>query len=163
MTSNTTPPPFVVTASSEDAGGANFIYRAFDNDLTYSWQCLPGEFPPAWIQVDWGNRARVLKQYIVHWSFLFFLYKRAPRDWQVQGSHNGTDWVDLDTRSGQTDWLSNPRRTFTYPDTPVNKVAYRYTRLYITANNGAGPDGDAFITNVNQWHPDGIGQASRCY
>jgi len=59
--------------------------------------------------------------------------ERDPKDWQVQGSNDGTNWTTLDTRAGQ----SFPARLQAYPyDIPLT-AAYEYYRLNITANGGA--------------------------
>jgi alpha-L-fucosidase len=57
---------------------------------------------------------------------------RDPKDWQFQGSNNGTTWTTLDTQTGQT--FANRLLTNTY--NLVNTTPYRYYRLNITANNG---------------------------
>jgi hypothetical protein len=59
--------------------------------------------------------------------------ERDPKDWQVQGSNDGTNWTTLDTRTGQ----SFPVRLQAYAyDIPLT-AAYEYYRLNITANGGA--------------------------
>jgi hypothetical protein len=55
-----------------------------------------------------------------------------PRDWTLQGSNNGTDWADLDTRVNQTfQW-----RLYTKPFTVAHPGDYRFYRLHVTANSG---------------------------
>ncbi|WP_436520681.1 GH92 family glycosyl hydrolase [Actinoplanes sp. HUAS TT8] len=57
---------------------------------------------------------------------------RDPKNFTLQGSANGTDWVDLDARTGQT--FGGRFATNTY--TLANTTAYGYYRLNITANSG---------------------------
>ncbi len=57
---------------------------------------------------------------------------RDPRDWNLQGSNNGSSWTTLDTRSGQT--FSSRFLTKSYSFT--NSTSYLYYRLNITNNNG---------------------------
>lgn len=57
---------------------------------------------------------------------------RDPRDFTVQGSTDGSQWVDLDRRTGQT--FSGRFATNTYSFT--NTTAYGFYRLNVTANSG---------------------------
>jgi glucose/arabinose dehydrogenase/PKD repeat protein/type 1 glutamine amidotransferase len=57
---------------------------------------------------------------------------RDPRDWTLQGSADGTNWTDLDTRTGET----FPQRFQTKQYSFTNSQAYQYYRLNITANSG---------------------------
>ena len=59
--------------------------------------------------------------------------ERDPRDWEMQGSNNGTDWTVLDTKSGQT--FSARKMTARYEFT--NETPYKYYRVTISAINGA--------------------------
>lgn len=58
---------------------------------------------------------------------------RDPKDWEIQGSQDGTNWTTLDTR---TDFRFSDRvetREFYFD----NNTAYKFYRLNITSNNGA--------------------------
>ncbi|HEX5993711.1 MAG TPA: ThuA domain-containing protein, partial [Jiangellales bacterium] len=57
---------------------------------------------------------------------------RDPRDWTLQGSHDGQTWTDLDRRTGET----FPQRFQTKQYTFDNSQAYQHYRLDITANSG---------------------------
>lgn len=57
---------------------------------------------------------------------------RDPKDWQLQGSHNGSSWSTLDTRTGEVFTGRKQTRSFTV----ANETAYTFYRLNITANNG---------------------------
>ena len=56
----------------------------------------------------------------------------APRTWTLRGSTVGINFDVIDTRSNITWSNSTPERTFTLS----TRVAYRYYRVNITANNG---------------------------
>src|SRR5581483_8805729 len=58
--------------------------------------------------------------------------ERDPKDWQFQGSNDGTDWTTLDTQTGQT----FPVRSYEIEYALAKPAAYRYFRLNVTANNG---------------------------
>ncbi|MET7421228.1 ThuA domain-containing protein [Dactylosporangium sp. NPDC005555] len=57
---------------------------------------------------------------------------RDPKDWTLQGSTDGTTWVDLDRRTGQTFGERLQTRRFEVANTTV----YPRYRLNITANSG---------------------------
>lgn len=67
---------------------------------------------------------------------------RDPRDWTLQGSHDGTEWFVIDTRTGES-WPERFQyREFTFD----NAIAYSYYKLNITANNG-----DGSLTGFSEW------------
>ncbi|GII31842.1 hypothetical protein Pmi06nite_52840 [Planotetraspora mira] len=57
---------------------------------------------------------------------------RDPRDFAVQGSNDGSEWTDLDSRTGVS--FSGRFATNTY--SVSNTTAYTYYRLNVTANSG---------------------------
>jgi hypothetical protein len=59
---------------------------------------------------------------------------RDPKNWQFQGSNDGSAWTTLDTQSNQS--FANRFEAHTYPITSPG--AYRYYRLNVTANGGDG-------------------------
>lgn len=59
---------------------------------------------------------------------------RDPRDWKFMGSHDGVTWTQLDSRTGETFNQRFLTRRFDFN----NSTAYKYYRIYITANNGSG-------------------------
>ena len=54
-----------------------------------------------------------------------------PRDWEFQGSNNGSNWTVIDTRTNQIGWEDNEKALYKLP----NPASYKYYRLYITAGN----------------------------
>ena len=56
---------------------------------------------------------------------------RAPNTWTFEGSTNGTDWVVLDTRSGESGWTANQVRSYSFP----NRTAYKFYKFACTKNN----------------------------
>ncbi|MFJ2651854.1 discoidin domain-containing protein [Streptomyces sp. NPDC087420] len=57
---------------------------------------------------------------------------RDPRDWHLQGSHDGGTWTTLDTRTGEGFTQRFETRAFVF----ANTVSYRRYRLRITGNAG---------------------------
>jgi hypothetical protein len=59
---------------------------------------------------------------------------RDPKNWTFAGSNDATQWVTLDTQTGQA--FSERKQTKRYEFTNANK--YIYYRISITSNNGSG-------------------------
>ncbi|MEW1724272.1 alpha-1,2-mannosidase [Streptomyces sp. NPDC093109] len=59
---------------------------------------------------------------------------RDPRDWQLQGSHDGRTWTTVDTRTGERFAHRFETRDFPF----ANTTAYTRYRLRITDNAGSG-------------------------
>ncbi len=57
---------------------------------------------------------------------------RDLKNWQFQGSDNGTNWTTLDTQNGQ----SFSARFMTIRYEFANSTAYKYYRILVGANNG---------------------------
>ncbi len=64
-----------------------------------------------------------------------------PTAWVLRGSNDGTNWTDLDTRSGQ----SFVWRLYTRAFTVANPGSYAYYRLDVTQNSGEATTGLAEI------------------
>ena len=58
---------------------------------------------------------------------------RDPRNWNFQGSNDGSTWNTVDTRNNQT----FPARFQTIPYNISNTTPYRLYRLNVTSNNGS--------------------------
>jgi len=117
------------TATSSSNDGTNVASRAFDNNFTTTmWQSMAYE-SPSWLKYDFdGDTAYALGGYTVtagdnNW--------RHPVAWNFQGSNNNSSWTDLDTRSAQS-FNTWEKKTYTFE----NSTAYKYYRIYITANDG---------------------------
>ncbi len=145
MTSNTTPGPYVASASSEILDnpdptiGGGAAYRVFDGDVNYAWHANSSA---AWVQIDFGPslQFKLFGYTIGVETFANALFPgRDPLDWTIEGSNNGTDWDVLDTVTGQN-WgsffndFSLPTRRDYVPD--VVGVGYRFLRLNVSANHG---------------------------
>lgn len=123
MSNNTTPSPFVASASNEGGGAA---YQAFDNaDSQWVASATTG-----FLKLDFGSALWAVDEYRIEPQST----TRAPNAWTFEGSNNDTDWTTLDTQSGVTTWVTGTPKTYTF----TNVVKYRYYRLNISANNGDG-------------------------
>lgn len=165
MTSNSSPIPYVASASSEDVGAQDYAYRAFDNDINFLWESSPSETsPPAWLALDFGaGRARILRRYSIRCAGFAFP-KRFPNSWRMEASNDLTQpWKIVATVSGFSSWPSN-FVLFNYDFNDLTKTTkYRYVRIFVTVNNGAGPDGDFHIVAITDFNPDAAGVASLVY
>jgi hypothetical protein len=93
-----------------------------------------------WLQYDLGQgHAQVVERYAVTSSI--DKVPRDPKDWQFQGSNDGSSWTTLDTQSNQTFAERYQMKTYAV----VSPASYRYYRLNITANNG-----DAAFTDLSE-------------
>jgi len=54
---------------------------------------------------------------------------RDPRDWKLSGSIDGTTWVDLDTKTGETFATRTMTKTYNFK----NEVLYKHYRMSISA------------------------------
>ena len=54
---------------------------------------------------------------------------RDPKDWKLSGSIDGTTWVDLDTKTGETFATRTMTKTYNFK----NDILYRHYRLSISA------------------------------
>lgn len=124
MTGNTSPSGTVTTSGfyalsydawhAFDGSGSGWISEAFET--------------PAWIAYEWTSSRRILR-----YSLLFNnggLTSRAPKDWELQG-WNGSSWITVDARSGQTGWAGTETRTYDVAS-PGN---YNKYRLYFLDDN----------------------------
>ena len=70
------------------------------------------------------------------------LVARDPKDWQFQGSNDGSTWTTLDTQSNQAFAQRFELKTYAI----ANPGFYRYYRLNVTANNG-----DVVFTDLGEF------------
>lgn len=121
MTSNTAPSPNVVTVSSSFGLGYEG-FRAFESPDLGSWDTAGND--TGWLTLDFGSgNAYVINQY----KILSNGGARAPKDFTLQGSNDGSSWTTLDTQTGQN--LTGPQLTYNI----ANTTAYRYYKLDVTA------------------------------
>src|SRR5690606_24520280 len=65
---------------------------------------------------------------------------RAPKDYKIQGSNDGSTYTDLHTVVGDTWSKSGEVHTLNFSNT----TAYRYYRIHITGRQGGGGS-DTFV------------------
>ena len=115
------------SASANSGSGYEKSDQAFNLDPGTKW-IVPAT--TGWLQYDFGSgNEQLVKRYTVSSADVA---GRDPKDWQFQGSQDGSTWTTLDSQSGQV--FANRVQQNVY--NIGNTTAYRYYRLNITANNG---------------------------
>lgn len=113
--------------NGNNANGSEGAAKAFDVNVSTKWL---GSVV-SWLQYDFGSGVtQTIKRYSV--TSANDVPGRDPKDWQFQGSNDGSTWTTLDTRSNQS--FANRYQMNTYP--VASPGAYRYYRMNIAANNG---------------------------
>lgn len=160
MTSYTTPPPYVVSMSSDGGSGPTTeAWQAFNyTDTARSW--VSGNSGGIeWIQLDWGpGGERILRSYNVFCPPGLF-FGLSPSGWRIEGTNDGINFFLLHRVSGVSlaMWTTQPLRTYLYTNFGT---AYRYTRLTIEGRNAIAPE---FRVTLNQWMVSALGNVSRVY
>ncbi|MGO1520564.1 MAG: fasciclin domain-containing protein [Sphingobacterium sp.] len=125
------PPNLFVTVgglfsvSRENSGGDNAVEASkyvFDGNPETKF--LLGDFSAEWMQVEL-HQETAANAYTLTSANDF--PDRDPKDWTLQGSHNGSDWVTLDSKSGEEFTSRFQQRVFWINNT----TAYKFYRLNI--------------------------------
>lgn len=130
MTSNTTPAPFIVSASDQQSGFE--AYKAF-NTLSGSsdtWM-TNSNIVNGWIQLDLGssmvfNCVKVTSRNGVGYD------THSPKDFEILASNNNDTFTKLEAFNNNTGWKNYEQRLFTFSNT----TSYRYYRVNVLSNNG---------------------------
>lgn len=102
--------------------------KAFDNDSNTKWLVFTST---GTLGYDFsGSSTNVVNKYRL--TSANDEPTRDPKNWQFQGSNNGTDWTTLDTRTGETFGSRFETKEYTFSNT----TPYQMYRLNITLNNG---------------------------
>ncbi|MBN1518093.1 lamin tail domain-containing protein [Candidatus Sumerlaeota bacterium] len=115
------------TASASSEYGApwyELAVNAFDNDTGTPWTTTGGF--PQWLQFEL-DEAKSIDGYSLESRSA--MTARVPSDFTIEGSNDGSIWTVLDTVTGHS---GTAKTIFSIPRTD----AYKFYRIYITANNG---------------------------
>ena len=116
-----------VTASAENPPGET-AERVNDGDVNSKWLAFE---PTGWIRYELSEPVTVVRYAL---SSANDSAERDPRDWQLQGSHDGSSWTTVDTQSGQDFGERFQTKEYDVAD----PGSYEFYRLNITANHGDG-------------------------
>jgi hypothetical protein len=133
MTSNSTPSPYVASASS--SLNSNYqAYEAFNGLLQGNQFWIGTGGGTDWLELDLGSgNAAILNTYSIQSPSIGGEDLHQPKNWTMQGSNDNSTWTTVDTRTNQTSWGASQTRVYVCA---TQTTAYRYFRLNITANNG---------------------------
>ncbi len=124
MTSDVTPSPYVVSASSHESWAG---WKAFDqNNTDYCWKTSGSS---GWLQIDLGS-PKTINKYMIQAQNIAS-NRGYPKDWILYGSNNGSSWVSLHEVTGQSDPGQSVWVTFSF----INGEPYRYFKLSISDCN----------------------------
>ena len=143
MTNDTTPSPFVASASN-DRGGLTPAYKAFDGVDAQRWEAYPISLPQ-WLKIDLGT------------AYLVGSYKLlghtvgsqgSPKAWTLEGSSSGSFSGEQTTVDTQTNQTTTTLKTYTLAS-PSN---FRYFRLNISSTDTDG--NDLFVDTLELYTAD---------
>lgn len=118
----------IPSVSRENSGGPNAIEASqFAFDGNPETKFLLGGFSSEWLQFEL-NEPTVADSYTITSANDFI--DRDPIDWNLQASHDGENWVTLDSRSAEIFDQRFQQKVFHIS----NRVAYKFYRLNITRN-----------------------------
>ncbi|MGN8067611.1 discoidin domain-containing protein [Mucilaginibacter sp. SG564] len=129
-----TPTNLTLTVSKENSGGpgaAEGSLKLIDNNLNSKF-FVAGYDTGFWAQLNYPT-AVVLKGYAL--TSGNDAPDRDPKSWKLAGSNDGVVFTQLDVRTNESFPSRNQTKSYTFSNT----TAYKYYRLYVTANNGS-PD-----------------------
>ncbi|NNM86653.1 MAG: hypothetical protein HKL96_12960 [Phycisphaerales bacterium] len=117
-------------AAYAEANARQGAGKAFDNLGSTEWFSGRQAGTHGWIAYDLGRgRSRVVKAYDI---ITGNVPACDPKDWEFQGSNDGSHWITLDTRRDES--FPAGLQSFAVH----NETAYRHYRLNITANDDGG-------------------------
>ncbi|MER8979251.1 hypothetical protein [Mesorhizobium sp. M0870] len=132
MTSNTTP-----SGTASTGSGSASAWQMFDRDKTQDIEIASGG--DGYIRFrNAGGVQRVVDAYWITTSRVATGDYDFFTAWELQGSNDGTNWVTLDTRTGELGWGNGETRFYDF----TNKSAFEYHQLVFS---GGGGD-DAVVT-----------------
>lgn len=112
------------TTQYENGNGNENSPKLIDNNPNTKF--LLGGFTSGWFQLEFDT-PQFTGAYII--TSANDAPDRDPKDWRLEGSNNGVDWVTLDTRTNQ----SFGSRFMPVKYTFSNQEAYKFYRYYVTA------------------------------
>ena len=132
-----------ITARGGNTSNNEGADKVFDNSITTKWLDYSNA---TWVQFEF-NAPRVVSRYII--TSGNDTPGRDPKNWTLQGSNDGTNFVTLDTQSNQSFASRNLSKTYNF----TNSTPYKMIRLNITANTDGG--GITQLREMRLWGPGG--------
>jgi hypothetical protein len=117
-----------ISVNFENSGGATAgegSLKLVDNDFNSKFLINPYQ-PTFYMQLSFPAAQQVASYTLTSGNDAA---GRDPKDWKLSGSADGTTWVDLDVRTGESFSGRNLTKTYNFK----NLVPYNYYRISITA------------------------------
>jgi F5/8 type C domain len=128
MTSNTAPSGIASASSYRNVSPFYYPYKSFDSDLSVGWQA---DVLPSWLSYEFPT-PQIINQYAITARSNSAYVDQTPKSWTFE-AWDGTQWIILDNRTGQTGWQASERRVFEFS----NNQAYQKYRIYVTDTNNS--------------------------
>lgn len=137
--------PSGVASATSEANTNTRAWKAFDGDSTTGsgrWVSGSTNFPgtPQNLQYDFGAGNEKIIQHVtikaINDTDPSLHLSRAPKNYKIQGSNDGSTYTDLHTVVGDTWSKVGEVHTLNFNNT----TAYRYYRIHITGRQGGGND-----------------------
>ncbi len=122
--------PGTITAQGENQ--PDIKGKAFDNDATTKWFDLANANPgtrESWIQYQLSGNSYIATQYTITSANDF--PDRDPKNWELLGSDNGSDWTSLDIRTNEEFSSRLLKKSYSFN----NSTSYTNYRLKINSVN----------------------------
>ena len=131
---------YKTSASSVLGDTAHPAYCAFDGSTNAEnkWLSAANDTTSAWLKIELPT-ASVANAFLLQMPNEMYR-ERSPKNFEIQGSNDGSSWTTLVTQSDLA-WATNQARTFSCE----NSTAYKFYRIYITASNGGT------IVHIGEW------------
>lgn len=122
--------PGEITVSSNNSPFREEKEKAFDNSSGTKWLIFDNQ---GWIQYQFNDeQPRLVNEYRITSANDF--PSRDPKNWILQGSNDGENWIDIDKRTNQ--FFNKRFQTKSFEVNSNQKTPYQYYRLNVEANNG---------------------------
>jgi len=142
-----TQPEGEVTYSTEDTEwGPRYAWKAFNRSastLDDGWQAAS---TTGWVQYKFVSQVKVLRYTVQATGSSTHSPGRAPKDWTLEGSNDGTNYDTLDTQSGES-FGAYDKKIYTVSTPGI----YQYYRFNVTAT---GDGSDLNVGNIQYYSYD---------
>ncbi|MFJ7918076.1 MULTISPECIES: discoidin domain-containing protein [unclassified Lysinibacillus] len=134
MTSNTSPSPFIASASSE-FNSTYSAYKAFNSTNTGGsydyWSSVAGT--TGWIQINYGRKVHANTLELSSSMITQEIANGMPRDFNILASNDNSKFIKLAEFKDQT-WKNGETKIYKFR----NNIAYQYYRIETFSTNGFG-------------------------
>lgn len=141
MTGYNTPAPYVISASSENAGNPA-PYAMNNTGWSNWWRTVAWTTLPQWLKLDFGAQVSISSLEITTNGNAAFHFG----SFQFQGSNNDISWIDISSYTGLT-WGVGETKTWNVS----HAGTFKFVRLYVTVAYPA----DSWAIGIGEWRMQG--------